>query len=269
MMPGSLCLALLFTALLLPGLSSAAEKVTSSVADVESADVLHTAPVRLDGAALFRVAGVSAFPPEQRAQTISGRIQAVAAETSFSTTNLRVVELSDRSNILAGNRFLLSVLDADALAEGVSRQLLAEAMRMRIASAIESYRQDRSPRRLLFSSLYALAATVVLLGVLWGGRRAFRWLDARIEARYRSKIESIEIQALRLIQAEQLWAALHSVLNLIWLLIALVLFYFYWPSVWTRSWGHCRGCSRIYGGLPQSCRGLPLACQIHCKVCRF
>ena len=61
------------------------------------------------------------------------------------------------------------LVDADAQAEGVSRQLLAEAVRLRIAEAIQAFRHDRSPRRLLLSTPYALAATAVLLGILWGG----------------------------------------------------------------------------------------------------
>jgi small-conductance mechanosensitive channel len=239
MMVSGLLVTLLFAALMLPGLGTAAETIGPAVADVESAAERPRAPVTLDGVTLFRVVGVSAYPAEQRAQHISSRIKAMAADAAVSTTTLRVVELPDRSNILAGDRTLLSMFDADALAEGVSRQLLAETVRLRIAEAIQSYRHDRNPRRLLFSALYALAATVALLGVLWGGRRAFRWLNVAVERRYQSRIDALQMQAFQLIQAEQLWAALHAVLKLIWLLIVLVLLYVYLDFVlslfpWTR-----------------------------------
>jgi small-conductance mechanosensitive channel len=239
MMAGGIVLTLLCAALILPRPAAAAEATRSTVADIESAAERPTAPVTLDGMALFRVVGVSAYPAEQRARSMSSRIKAVAADASVSPTSLRVVELPDRSNIQVGDRFLLSVLDGDAMAEGVSRQLLAEVVRLRIAEAIQSYRHDRSPRRLLFSTLYALAATVALLVVLWGGRRAFRRLDTAMEARYKSTIHLIQIQAFQFIRAEQLWAALHRGLNLIWLLIVLVLLYLYGHFVlslfpWTR-----------------------------------
>jgi small-conductance mechanosensitive channel len=234
-----LLLPLLFAALMLPGLGTAAETMTSAMADVESAADQPRAPVTLDGGTLFWVAGVSAYPADRRANAISGRIKAIAADAAVSTTTLRVVELPDRSNVLAGDRFLVSVLDADAVTEGVSRQMLAEAVRLRLADAIQRYRQERSPRRLLFSTLYALASTAALVGVLWAGRWSFRRLGPAMERRYGSTIRSVQIQAFQLIRAEQVWAALHSVLHLIWLLIMLVVLYLYLDFVlslfpWTR-----------------------------------
>jgi hypothetical protein len=110
-----LLLPLLFAALMLPGLGTAAETMTSAMADVESAADQPRAPVTLDGGTLFWVAGVSAYPADRRANAISGRIKAIAADAAVSTTTLRVVELPDRSNVLAGDRFLVSVLDADAV----------------------------------------------------------------------------------------------------------------------------------------------------------
>jgi small-conductance mechanosensitive channel len=230
---------LLCAASLLPGLSAATETTESGMADVELAAERPTAPVMLDGVALFRVIGVSAFPADRRAANISSRIKAVAADASVSIDSLRIVALPDRSNILAGDRLLLNVFDADASAEGISRQLLAEALRLRITGAIESYRQDRSPRRLLFSTLYTLAATLVLLGALWGGRWTCRRLDATVKTRYQSTIRAVEIQGFQLIQAEQVWTALHGVLNLLWWLIVLVVLYLYGYFVlslfpWTR-----------------------------------
>lgn len=76
---------------------------------METAAERPTAPVTLDGVALLRVVGVSAYPAEQRARDIGSRIQAIAANASVSTESLRVVELSDRSRILAGDRMILSL----------------------------------------------------------------------------------------------------------------------------------------------------------------
>ena len=77
MMAGGVVLTLLFAALMLPGPAAAAETTGSAVADIESAAERPTAPVTLDGVALFRVVGVSAYPAERRAQSISSRIKQV------------------------------------------------------------------------------------------------------------------------------------------------------------------------------------------------
>ena len=95
---------------MLPGPSAAAETTGSAVADMEAAAERPTAPVTLDGVALFRVVGVSAYPATQRAQDIGSRIKAIAADAAVSTESLRVVELSDRSRIQAGDRPVVETL---------------------------------------------------------------------------------------------------------------------------------------------------------------
>jgi len=94
------------------------------------------ADVSLDGRTLFRVRGVTAYPAERRAHDIRDRIQAIAADPSIRTESLRVVEIEDRSTILAGERFVVNVFDADARLEGVRRHVLAELYRTRIAEAM-------------------------------------------------------------------------------------------------------------------------------------
>ncbi len=183
------------------------------------------AAVTLDGKVLFRVRGVTAYPAEQRAQTISGRIEAIAADRSVSAETLRVVEARDRSNILAGDRFVMSVFDGDAALEGISRQILAEAAQTRIAEAITSYRSERSPPALLINTLYALGATLVVVLLLFTFRRAFLRLDTLAERRFKSRIEGLALQSHQLIQAQQVRAGLHGLLKALYVLGALVIVY--------------------------------------------
>lgn len=233
---------LVFLALLVPG-ARAQEKPgasggTAPTSEVEGAEYVR-APVVLDGKILFRVRGVTAYPAEQRAQAIGERIEAIAADRSISVDALHLDEAEGHVNVVAGDRFVMRVYDADAEIEGVSRQLLAEAVRRKTAEAIVSYRHARSPQVLLTSSLYALGATLAALLLLLACRDVFRRLDAAAERRFKSRIKRLEIQSHRLIHARQLWTALRGVLRVLHTLAVLVTVYLYLHLVlglypWTR-----------------------------------
>jgi small-conductance mechanosensitive channel len=172
-----------------------------------------TAPVALDGEYLFRVRGVPALPAEERARLIAERIVAVAADPGVAPDSLRVVEVEGRSDILAGDRRIATVVNADAAVEDVGRATLATTNLARIQEAIEAYRRDRRPDALRRAAVRSAAALLALLvGAfvvvrLW--RRARRWLDHRIERR----LKSIRYQSLELVQAERIRSTLHGALG--------------------------------------------------------
>lgn len=236
-----------FTMTLSPGPGAWAQQPAGPVGDTtapiaseaDAATVYSQAAVTLDGNELFHVRGIKAFPAEQRAAGIRARIEAIAADRSVAVESLRVVAGADRTDISAADRFVMALVDADVLAEGVSRQIMAEIIRTRIANAIVSYRHDRSAHVLLTNSLYALGATLVFVILLIGFRRAFRRLTAIIERRLKARLEGLEVQAHRLIQAKQVWGALRGMVQGLHVLTVLIATYLYLDLVlslypWTR-----------------------------------
>jgi small-conductance mechanosensitive channel len=168
------------------------------------------APVMFDGEPLFQVRGVMAYPAEKRAQIIAGRIQAVAADRSVPVDSLRIVQTEHGSDILAADRFLMTVTETDALREGVTHHFMAQAVQRRIADAITVYRSERTPHALLVKTAYALGATLIAGLLLLGVRRVFRWLDGLADRRFRARIEGLEAQSYRLVQAKQISAAVRG-----------------------------------------------------------
>ena len=193
----------------IPVVASAARETTDEPAEAK----IGTAPVTLDGEFLFRVRGVPALPADERAYLISKRIAAVAADPSVAPDSLRIVESEGRSDLLAGDRHLATIVDADADLEDVKRPTLAAANLHRIHAAIAAYRRDRSEELLrgaVIRSVAALAALligVLLVVFLW--RRARLWLEHRIERR----LEAIKFQSLELVQAERIRGTLHGALG--------------------------------------------------------
>jgi small-conductance mechanosensitive channel len=181
-------------------------------AELETAAEFSQAPVIMDGRELFIVRGISAYPAETRAKAIGDAIRAAAADPSVAADTLRLVEVGIGTQILAGDRRLVTVTDADAHGSSVPRPLLAEVFRKKIADVITAYRVERTPRALAVKIAVALGATVAAGALLWGSRRTFRWLGVSVERRFKRRIEGLEAQAYRLIRAQQVLGMIHGVL---------------------------------------------------------
>jgi small-conductance mechanosensitive channel len=235
---GPVLLTTIATGMVLP--VTMAQPTGEEAASVATEMVPNIAPVTLDGRVLFRVRGVSAYPAEQRAHAIAERIEALAADTTIPMTALRTVETEHSTDIMAGERRIMGVFDVDARLEGLTRKLLAQTIVMGIGAEVQVYREERRPVRLLYNTVYAFAATVLVVGLLFASRWAFRWLNASIEQRYEAKIQELEAQSLKLVQAEKLRTALRRTLQMASTLAVLVLLYVYLHFVlslypWTRQ----------------------------------
>ena len=198
-----------------------------------------TAPVVVDGVTLFSVRGVSAFPADERAGGIAARIRAAAADRSLSIDSLRTVPGDRATEVMIGDRRIVSVLEADAAIEGVHREDLAKAFAARVRLAVEAYRRDRAPRTLLVGAASTLVATAALVALVLLLRRLGRHLREGLERRFNRRIEALEAQSFQIVQAERVRAMGHALLRGLRNLIVLALGYFYLSFVlsrfvWTR-----------------------------------
>jgi small-conductance mechanosensitive channel len=217
-------------------------RVAAQETEAAQAGEPAVAPVVIDGDTLFSVRGVSSFPAERRAGRITEAIRGFAADRSVPPGSLVVEETALGSVLSGGGKRLMAVVDADAELEAVSRGILAEAYRQRIAEAVVEYRREREPATLWRSVARAIAATLGTLLVLWIASRALRRLRTALDRRYRARVSSVQIQSFEIVRAEQLWHALHRAINVVASIVALVALYFYLDYVlllfpWTRSLG--------------------------------
>lgn len=200
----------------------------------------QAAPVEIDGAVLFRVRGVSAFPAEKRAAGIAERIKALARNPDFRPDTLRAVESELGTSIVAGELRVMVVVDADARLEGVGRTVLAHAYVERIRNAVEDYRGARTRESLTASGVSTGIATAVLavtLALVVSLSRRFR---AGLERRYSQRRHSLGTQSFEILRAERIWAGLRGALNAARILAILVIVFVYLQYVlsqfpWTRS----------------------------------
>jgi small-conductance mechanosensitive channel len=201
------------------------------------------APMEFDGVVLFQVRGVSSLPAATRARLIRERLVAVANDASLSVDALHVVERPGMSQIMAGSRPLLAIVDADAALEQVQRTELAAAHLVRLRQAVLDYRDARAPSALRRDAAVSAIATILLvvaiavLGWLW--RAVDRFFTRRLQAR----IHSVEFQSFEVMRAEQITRGLRRALVTIRTIVLLAIAFGYvgfllaqWP--WTRSASH-------------------------------
>ena len=202
-----------------------------------------TAPVEIDGRILFSVRGVSSLPAGQRAAAIADRIEALARDPAVPADSLQVVESDGYTSIMAGERRVMGVVDADARIEEVSRKTIAIAYRDRIGKAIEDYRRDRRSEVLSSHGLYSAGAAVVLAVVVVLVIWLSRWFNALIERRFRSRVRNLGIQSFEIVRAERIWSGLRAALSALRILVIVVAGFAFLDFVlrgfpWTRGFAN-------------------------------
>ncbi|MCI0506143.1 MAG: mechanosensitive ion channel family protein, partial [Gammaproteobacteria bacterium] len=207
-------------------------------ATAETAEV-DTAYVVVNGKGLFQVRGVSAYPAKARAAGIASRIEALAKDTAFDPAKLIVATKDDRTSIVADERVIMTVLEEDAVLEGVQKQILAEVYRNKISDVIGAYRHDRQPKVIMVNALYAVAGSAILVGLVFAVIFLFRRILIVLERRVKQRVESLEAKSVHIVQAQQVWSLLRGGVKLIKVLLILVLVYIYISTVlglfpWTR-----------------------------------
>lgn len=216
---------------------------SAGAADVQdpAADGEVSAQVVVDGAVLFRVRGTSAFPADERARAIAERIVALAADPGFKREDLRVDESQPGvAMVMAGSTRVIALYAADAELEGVDARTLAVTVVVRVGEALDAWRQDRLPATLVRNGLYAVGATLALALGLWVGALLMRRWRVFTERHIGTRIHDIKVFGFRVFGAQQMWAVLTGVLNLLWFAAVLAALHVYLSTVlllfpWTRG----------------------------------
>jgi small-conductance mechanosensitive channel len=224
--------------------TAASHAALAQHAETESdAEIVHRAPVAIDGQTLFRVRGISAYPAERRAQTIAGRIEALASNPAYRPGSLRVAELPALTRIEYQGQVIVNITEADARVEGVARPLIAALLLTRIDEAVLNYRQARTSDAIWRSILWSLAWTVAFLAALALFLLLYRRLESAVEAICRRHVQKDHIRAVGVLQADQFVASILHMLR--WLRAVLLLVAFLgWLNLllsqfpWTRNFSN-------------------------------
>lgn len=223
------------------GATAAPPKKAASVAPVAAVPTVPPPPegqVMLSGKPVLSIkTRVLSFSPEDRAKTISSRLERLAKDPLFQPSSLKVVDSENTSDIISGDMVVMSVAEGDALAEGKPRLVLAEEDAAKIRAAVEARNKEYSMNSLLFGALYSLLATLALVTALVLINHFLPKLIIKMESLRGTYIRSIRFQSIEILNEARIVAVITSLirgtrfvllLGLLYLYIPLVLSFFPW-----------------------------------------
>jgi hypothetical protein len=197
-------------------------------------------PVTLAGEELFYIqVPIGAFDQEERALSITKKIESIAKDYSISVDSITIKEDDKTTNIVTENAVIVTLTEKDGEAEGISRQIIAIKYLEEIKLAISQYREERSYPHLLKGVIFSLISTLVVIILLNVIKQVFPRIINFLEVAKKQIIPSLKIQKLELLSSEQIGNLLIKFTQLNKLLIILSIFYIYIPLVcsffpWTK-----------------------------------
>jgi small-conductance mechanosensitive channel len=197
--------------------------------------------VMLDGKLIFAVKGkVFSYSPTERARLINDRLIKLLKSPFFRVDSISVIDGDASTDIVAGDSIIMSVTDSDARVAGKTRQETAREYAGKIKTAIEEHNREYSLRSILFGTLYAFIATLVLVVLLIINKRLFPKCILKIESWKGTRIRSIKIQSLVIFHEDRIVASLKEMVKWLRILIFFALIFLYFPFVlsffpWTRG----------------------------------
>ena len=221
------------------------KKTPSKVTPEQQAPALGY-PVVLDGNTLFYVRqGYRAYTAEERARAAEARIRKFADDTALSLDSITIHDEGTATEVVAGDRIILSLSNTDAKAEGpkVTRTDLARQIAEKISTGVLKYRQEYSRKSILRSIILLLVVTALTIALLTGFHFLYRKLLAVITTRVAAGVRSVRIQSFEIIRADRIRQVLGTTVRLIRLSVVLIILYSYLHYAltlfpWTRPFAH-------------------------------
>jgi small-conductance mechanosensitive channel len=188
--------------------------------------------VVLDGKPIFGIKGrIFSFSPADRARLISDRLGKLMKSPLFNAESITTADTDLATDIVANDSIIMSVTDADADAEGKTRQEVAKDYAYKIRTAIEAHDREYSFRSILFGALYTSIATIALIAFLIVSKLLFPKIINKIESWRGTRIRTIRIQSVEIFNEERIVASLILVAKWTRILLFLLLLFLYFPFV--------------------------------------
>lgn len=189
-------------------------------------------PVILNDQTLFKIqAPTGSFSPEERAETITNRLEKFAEDNLLPIDSIKIENQANITSIIAEDKILATLTDEDGNAARKSRQALAEEYLEIIKTSINQFREERTLIARIFSLVWTVIATLSLLLIFklmdLIFPRIFRLLDTWKD----TVIPSLRIQNVNLITSTQVTDTLIATIKLVRVVLVLLILFLYIPFI--------------------------------------
>ena len=161
-------------------------------------------PVIAEGDTLFYLfTKRGGYAPQQRAQMTGAAIEEIGKRFNLRPDSVSIDHSDIVSDLMFGNKVLLSLTDQDALWEGVSRDSLAKERRQNVITKLHEMKAEHSVWRMAKRILYFLLVIVGQYLLFRLTNWLFRKLKVRILRLKDTKIKPVSIQGYELLDAQK------------------------------------------------------------------
>ncbi len=191
-------------------------------------------PVVLDGRTVAVIyAPKDGISADDRAKAIEQRLETFAENRSLAPDLIQFEELTGHGTIIfARNSVLMLVTDEDAAAAHLSKPELAAQIAQAMRTAVIQYRNDWSVKNVIKYILYVLAATVVLVALLFGLAALYRATRRRILA-WTKSLRQKDLAFSAIITPRRVAAVLLTAQGALRWVVVLLLFQAYVTAIFT------------------------------------
>ncbi|WP_417009295.1 mechanosensitive ion channel family protein [Bacteroides congonensis] len=161
-------------------------------------------PVVADGDTLFYLfTKRGGYTPQQRAQMTGAAVEELGKRFNLRLDSVSIDHSDIVSDLMYGNKVLLSLTDQDALWEGVSRDSLAKERRENVVSKLHEMKAEHSIWRMVKRILYFVLVIVGQYLLFRLTNWLFRKVKARILRLKDTKIKPVSIQGYELLDTQK------------------------------------------------------------------
>lgn len=161
-------------------------------------------PIIAEGDTLFYLfTKRGGYAPQQRAQMTGAAIEEIGKRFNLRPDSVSIDHSDIVSDLMYGNKVLLSLTDQDALWEGVSRDSLAKERRQNVITKLHEMKAEHSVWRMAKRILYFLLVIVGQYLLFRLTNWLFRKLKVRILRLKDTKIKPVSIQGYELLDAQK------------------------------------------------------------------
>ena len=168
---------------------------------------------------------LGSFSAKDRAEAVSARLALLADDFNFDSNKLKIVNSETTSDLVFGEKILLSVSENDAIWNDTSAELLANNYRIKIQNDFKKHKEATSFSTLMKEVGLALLVLLFFSTLIYFTGKLFKWTAKKIEFSEERTIKGIKLKNYTLFDAKRQVNALLMVNKFLkWLLILLLIY---------------------------------------------
>ncbi|GGH16331.1 mechanosensitive ion channel family protein [Mucilaginibacter phyllosphaerae] len=187
-------------------------------------------PIVLRNDTLFKIyAGQGMFAVRERADIITKRLNTILDRLDFIADSVTVKNDTAISVISYKSQMIMVVNNKDATFTELNRPQLAAQYQAVIKKKLGLVFENNSLKQFTINILEAVAVIILVVILIWGINKSFRWLTLRFIKAWESRLDKLAAQGAPVSYAHRIFPFVSNIIKVIRILIILLLVYLALP----------------------------------------